>query len=343
MAFYSCPMIAGLYLNINGRIDTGERVLTLCCENVPKVPAVAFADTAEETLERFLGMRTLMAAEGLKAGSAQPPQNSRFDCAKCDKYRPADWSTSLLISYVNLSMYPAPCQCRCIYCDAPKKWRDSPETSEAYEKLFAMLKLAKNTGAILPNASWQVSTGEISIHPYKERIINLLRGQRTVFYTNAFIFDKGIAQNLHDNPGSAINLSIDAGTAETWHKVKGFDNFSAVLNNLAMYRDNSARPGQITLKYIILPDVNDFEHDYAALMEISQDLGVQHLTISRNTDTKYSLGKQGRRKLINAAARLLIHCQQNKIGVDMFTYTADEQAATINLANELLRSNGAVD
>ena len=77
----------------------------------------------------------------------------------------------------------------------------------------------------------------------------MVKGKTANFYTNAFVFDEDIAQNMHNNPNSFINLSIDAGTPQTWKKVKGFDNFDKVTDNLVKYYVNCARPGQITLKY----------------------------------------------------------------------------------------------
>ena len=60
---YSCPQIAGHSLNFEGPVD-GDRCIALCCEkHIPNHPAVGFAGTAEDTLERFLGMRVLAAAE----------------------------------------------------------------------------------------------------------------------------------------------------------------------------------------------------------------------------------------------------------------------------------------
>lgn len=333
MDFQSCPMIAGQYLNVNGRIDTGGRCLTLCCENIPNIPGVAFSDDVEETLERFIGMRTLVIAE-----SARKAGGTHFGCADCVNYREGQWEFNPFISYVNLSMYPAPCQCRCRYCGVYKEPQVfTPEAKQAYERLFGFLELAVSSGVIDPDARWQVSSGEITIHPYKDRILELVRGKNTIFFTNAFLFDKTIAQNLHNNPGSAINLSIDAGTPKTWRKVKGVDNFETVTSNLVEYHNNSAKPGQITLKYIVLPDVNDTYEDYASLMEIIKLLEVRHLSISRDTNVKYERNDEYHTKLMGAAAYLLAMCYENGITNDMFAFSKEEQDETVKLAGEILR------
>lgn len=199
-----------------------------------------------------------------------------------------------------------------------------------------MLELAERCGILAPDAIWQVSSGEIAIHPYRERIINLVRGRRAVFYTNCMKFDEGIAQNLHDNPVSGINLSIDAGTPETWKKIKGIDNFEKVTENLARYYTQSARPGQISLKYIVLPGLNDVYEDYQSLIEIMKVLEVKHLTLSRDGRKKYSMNREERTKLLGAAAYLLAMCYKNGISNDMVTYSQEEQNEVVRLAEEIL-------
>ena len=108
---YSCPQIAGHSLNFEGPVD-GDRCIALCCEkHIPNHPAVGFAGTAEDTLERFLCMRVLAAAECL-----DNTESPRYGCRQCTHLRKADWYFEPRICYVNLSMYPAPCQSKCIYC-----------------------------------------------------------------------------------------------------------------------------------------------------------------------------------------------------------------------------------
>lgn len=68
------------------------------------------------------------------------------------------------------------------------------------------------SGILSQDAAWQVSCGEIAIHPYHDRILQLVRKKHAVFYTNCMKYDEAVAQNLHDNPKSSINFSIDAGT-----------------------------------------------------------------------------------------------------------------------------------
>ena len=114
-----------------------------------------------------------------------------------------------------------------------------------------------------------------------------------------------------------------------------------VLSNLHRYRRNSARPGQIILKYIILPDVNDRLEDLSAVVEIAKRLDVRCLTIARDTEKRTSSGSEYRSKLLETAARLLALCQRNGIKNDMYTYSVKERAAAVKLAKKLLEEAGA--
>lgn len=339
MSYRCCTMIQNFALNFNGRIDTGNPCLTLCCEGVPDTPRIPFSETAEDTLRAFVGEGMLTAVE---CARVTDDSQRRFTagCARCAQFQEGDWTINALISYVNLSMYPSPCQSRCIYCGVHRE--DQSVTGEAarqsYEKLFELLELAERCGVLSPNAVWQVSCGEIAIHPYRDRIMKLVEGKRAVFYTNCMKYDKAVARNLHDNPDSAINLSIDAGTPETWRRIKGRDNFETAMENLARYRAESARAGQITMKYIILPDINDIYEDYVSLIEIMKALDVKHLTLSRDTRKKYQMTREDQVKLTGAAAYLLALCHKNGISNDMFTYTKQEEQEAVRLAAEILQS-----
>jgi predicted phosphatase len=51
---------------------------------------------------------------------------------------------------------------------------NNASTTESYEIMFAALDYAKKSGLIAASASWQVSSGGIAIHPYKDRILSLV-------------------------------------------------------------------------------------------------------------------------------------------------------------------------
>jgi len=326
LAMYkSCDLISISALNFNGRIDGEYKCVSLCAECLPDVPAVALCGTGKETIDAFRRMRDRVILENVS-----PSEERIFTsaCMKCAQYTLGDWKNSYLIDYVNLSMYPAPCQCRCFYCEVSKDHFDAIKDADVvsgYEKMFDALKYALEIGLITPKARWQISSGEIAIHPYRDRIFDLVQDRTAIFYTNCFNFDSKIAANLAANPDSAIKLSIDAGTRETWRKVKGTDNFGKIIENLTKYRNSSQRPEQIALKYIVLPGINDNPEDYAAIIDLMKALGTRSLMLARDTRTKYCQGEEENERLVTAVGRLTAMLFQNKLYFDFFPFTPLER------------------
>ena len=49
MKYLSCGMISRMALNINGRIDNDNKVISLCCESLPSRPGIPLSDNAKES------------------------------------------------------------------------------------------------------------------------------------------------------------------------------------------------------------------------------------------------------------------------------------------------------
>jgi len=332
----SCPLISGFALNFVGRVDGGRKCAMLCCEPIVEAPAVALGGTGEETIAAFRKMRERVLLECLS-----PNEERLFTggCLKCANFRMGEWEEKYLIGYVNLSMYPSPCQSKCFYCEVDKGGPGDC-AAEGFEKVFGALEYALGEGLIAPKTVWQVSCGEITIHPYRDRILDMVQDRAATFYTNCFRFDFQIAANLAANPMSTINLSIDSGRRETWRRVKGFDNFGKVVENLAKYRESSSRAGQITLKYIVLPGVNDGQSDYENVVGLMKALGTGHLTLARDTRSKYGDCGEEQGRLVTAAGRLVALLHQSGLTYDMFTFSPAEREKAAQAAARIVTGAG---
>jgi MoaA/NifB/PqqE/SkfB family radical SAM enzyme len=333
MKYRSCQFIEACALNFNGMMNSDKPVITICCENIENRPGIAYEETPEKTLSAFIDM----CADVIDQSKKSSPNHI---CSECANFKYGDWdSFDGIVKYVNLSMYPSPCQCKCIYCDVHDSEMSRfsrEEHSVYYDRLFDLLEYADSQKLISPTATWQVSCGEITIHPYKKRIMDLVRNRRTLYYTNCFMYDEGIAENLKTNPFSGINVSLDAGTLETWLKVKGVDNFEEVTNNLFKYANNCSFRSQITLNYIILPGINDNLDDYLWVIEAMQALEIETITLARDTTVNYKQTDEEHENLIKAAGCFVALLHSNKIKCDMFTYSPDEREEIIAFADKLL-------
>ena len=91
------------------------------------------------------------------------------------------------------------------------------------------------------------------------------------------IYDKSIAEILAGNRGYLV-VSVDAGTRETFYKVKGVDAFDRVCDTLRRYSDKSEKA--IYLKYIFLPGVNDNKAEVDSFFALATDVKAARVIIS---------------------------------------------------------------
>lgn len=276
-----CKQLANFSLIFNGKYGElkgdyrGD--MTFCCEHFDGIPGIELDEDIKTTIDKLIQLRK-------KLMQATKSEDIPVSCLKCPHFQVIDRAISDTIRFISLSMYPSPCQCKCCYCGlhGTQLTRLNKNIYEGYyKKIFELVKHLLKENLISPDARWQVACGEISIHPFKDEIFELVANKRVNFLTNAFVFDKNISQILETNPLSSINFSIDSGTAKTWKIVKGVDNFSVVLSNLKEYRKVS-NSNQIQLKYILLPGMNTSLKDFTGIIRIMKDLGITNLIISHD-------------------------------------------------------------
>ena len=259
-------------------------------------------------------------------------------CSKCDLFQLKDWKdTDGRIHKICFNMHPSPCQSRCIYCSLRGNGKDMLKHPYNYEKVFDIVEYLKTNNMIAGDIIWQIASGEITIHPFKERIYNLIGSQTAHFSTNCFIYDKNISKNLAVNQNSYINFSIDSGTSDTWKKVKRVDNFNIVLDNLHKYSAICILPEQIALKYIVLPGINDNLGDYHSIVEIMKSLRVKYLGVSCDLRERYKRNEEQSKALIKATGHLLAILNKNDISysLDNSFFSPNELKCSVDFANEL--------
>ena len=291
--YRSCKYIERVHLNFNGlnghQVNSDENgCIEFCCLSL--APGVTLSNIPEESIKNIMSKRSKIIAksktyEQHERDIYDEARNYILECEKCPYFRNMESNGDGLIHFVNINMYPAPCQSKCIYCGVhnSKSGIFNDELyAKAYENMFGAIEWARCNNMIAADAIWQVASGEITIHPYKDRIIELVKNEKVKFLTNCFIYDEQIAELLRKNKSSSINLSIDAGTAETWLKVKGVNNFTKVIENLSKYSEYAYCTEQITLKYIVLPGINDNVEDYKGIIDIMKRLKISKLIISRD-------------------------------------------------------------
>lgn len=320
---YNCPAVSNFFLAFPFHHIDNAQVVSFCCELSLRFPHINLCENGSETIENFISLRKKFISEGLNPTAHTSRLISKV-CASCPQYILKKWHNKDTVQMVHLSMSPAPCQSKCIYCEVINmsgSLRD-PHVQKIYTRVFDALEYADKIGLISNNASWMISSGEICIHPYKLKIIDMVKDKKATFFTNAFIYDVNIGRILSTNTLSKINLSIDSGTSETWFRIKGVNNFNKIIRNLEQYRICSSGKNQIELKYILLPGINDSLNDYDGIIHIMKKLEIQSLIISRE---RRWYDTTGINRLLDSAGELVARLQENGLAYSLHSYSPQEK------------------
>lgn len=350
--YYSCNSLENCELIFSGNIIS-ENNLKFCCGNhIDRIPFIECQESKELTMKKFMKRRKAMIIENrIFSIMGNNEAESRFftrECMRCYKYKLKDWGKSDdLIHKIIIGKTPSPCQLKCIYCEHHKN-----KISQNYKKqihikylkeIINMIEWVQNNGMLANDIRYSLSGGEITIHPDKKMIYNIVNNKICSFISNCLIYDEYIVANLAANPESRINFSIDSGTPETWYKVKGINNFEKVLENFAKYAKSRRKPEQIYLKYIILPGINDNLKDYYGVLEIIKKNEIKQLHISRDFKNVFHniFGTDSDKNLTEAAGYLVALLIKNKINYILAedAYSQHEHEQIILFANEVLESN----
>lgn len=226
------------------------------------------------------------------------------------------------------------CNADCVYCcDAcsiPRK-ETGATVPERYAAILWALEQLLKRDLLNQRAVVQLAGGEITINPYKEkiyetvkRVLQRLPELQLQILSNCFIYDQEIANLLALGKSSYLQCDLDAGTPETYIKVKGFNKFDTVRENLKKY----SKFGIVKLKYVVLPGWNDSQADFEGTVALLKDLKINELMLSPEFNVSRESNREKIREVLFAAARLLVLLEQNGIqGIFVDTFWKREHVA----------------
>ena len=199
------------------------------------------------------------------------------DCDNCFTLRYGIWEKHPKLWRISVTSDFAQvfCNFNCMYCldeKNLKKHRDGNRKTE--ETPFDFIKkaysAAETYGLILGYAA-----GEITVCPWGEEALDFLIEKRwyTQHATNAFVYSEKIAKMLHDRIADVV-VSVDAGTRETFYKVRNIDGWNKIIENLEKYADVR---GHLTLKYLLVEGINDNETDVDGFIKLCKRLNLPAL------------------------------------------------------------------
>ena len=221
-------------------------------------------------------------------------EGKSFACAGCQLLRAGCAVEMQEMKILNFALTGV-CNFNCCYCIYEP---DADVSGEVYEMLSHFDK-EENIELVL------LTTGELTISKYRDEILAYLKNSsmRGLLFTNASIYLDEIS-NLMREKGLVLNISLDAGTRETYARVKNSDCFDTVLQNIEKYVA-SGGAYQVCLKYVVLDGVNCEDRDIESFVKIAAKLKTDVL-ISHDMFSSFSPESESVFTAVSKFARLCI-------------------------------------
>lgn len=202
-------------------------------------------------------------------------------CQNCYQIKNDDWDESEYIDFITVTHYTC-CNADCVYCS--NNLNPNERTNDRY-KLLPFLRYLKDEGVLKPKFELHFGGGEFTISNECEDILNEFgaTGFAKIYVaTNAIKFSQGLYDSIKYG-GNDVVISLDCGTKETYKKIKRVDTFDRVVNNIYKYAE--ANPERVTLKYILIPGINDTMSEYNKFLKICENANIKNVRI--DVDCRY--------------------------------------------------------
>lgn len=200
-------------------------------------------------------------------------------CQGCILLREDEWDDADYIDRLLLTHW-INCNCKCIYCPAV-----SDEDLKANNKHYNIVPVLEDMCSkeiLRKNAFISIAGGESTIYPEFEDMLHLLLDygcDNILVNTSGIKFSPAIAKGLEECK-LQLTISVDAGTKETYEKIKQVKTFEKITENLQKYSDAQITDKErLCSKFIIVPNVNDNKFEIENWLKLTKELGIRHSSI----------------------------------------------------------------
>lgn len=207
--------------------------------------------------------------------------NCPNECQNCFQIKEKDWDESEYIDFITITHYTC-CNADCIYCS--NNLETNERTNDKYD-VMPFLMYLKNEGILKDNLELHLGGGEITIYKECESILQEfgINGNANIHAaTNAIKFSPNLYKAI-EKGNTNIIISTDCGSRETFKRIKRIDAFDKVIENI--YKYSEAKPHKVTLKYILIPGINDNMNEFKKFIEIVKQAKVS--TVRLDIEGRY--------------------------------------------------------
>ena len=171
------------------------------------------------------------------------------------------------------------CDCSCTYCCeqylSGRKIVLKPKKSDYYDLLPIIKELYKQNMIDKKELDVHFQGGNVSVLEEFNDLVNIFikNGvKRVEIATNGIKYLPQIEQ-ICNKTFVDVNISIDAGTKETYKKIKTVDKFEDLIQNLKKY---AKLPILLRLKYILVRGINDNKEEIENYINLMKEIGIKN-------------------------------------------------------------------
>lgn len=264
--YVSCDLIEhGLDFSINA--------ITLCC----RIPLTekGFIKLVDNYNGEILDYKELFKIKNkfrkeMQEGKILP------ECKGCVYLKEQEWDSENYISFMNFNNWRN-CNEHCIYCGL---------NDEGFEKrpqynVYPFIKDMADKGYLRPGGHITIAGGEPSFAPEFDDLVELLLDKNfdcIRILSNGTKYSKVIERGLKEGH-LGIVVSVDSGSREMFQKIKRFDFYDIVWENLKKYASVQFKDDLVKTKYIIIPDVNDNEEEINLWINKTVETGIKSVAL----------------------------------------------------------------
>ena len=195
-------------------------------------------------------------------------------CQKCHRLKDGFWRKSVKLNQFifGATSRSDVCNFHCIYCLHAKKkesLKDVSAGNEVYEIIQQLSEIPEHNSEALTIG---FGNGEFCAYKHCDDTLDIFLKTkwRMNLFSNCSIYKEQISTLMEGGRIKTLVTSLDAGTRETFEKIKQRDMFDRVVENLRRYPLSKT---QFDAKYIFLDGINDNEKDVDGFYEIVKEVG----------------------------------------------------------------------
>jgi len=212
-------------------------------------------------------------------------------CQRCHLLTYGFWRKSVKLDEISFgSNQPGDvCNFKCVYCfseDTMKRLKNDDDGFTTYEILQQLSQMPEYD---TEEFTVRLANGEFFANRHCDEMLDILLQTKwkIQLISNYSIYNEKFATLLENGRVKRSTTSLDAGTRETFQKIKQVDRFDKVVENLKRYPLDKTR---FSIKYIFLEGINDNETDIDGFYEIAKEIG-GNITLSLTKTCILRLGQ----------------------------------------------------